>query len=278
MTRSLSVLLGALTVGFLSLPLLPRALTAPLGPWVQRLPKGASIARLAVEKGLVRDVDPARSAAPVACPELRAWPVPEEGALEGWNLAICTRSGDVRVCDAWDSSSWDAPVIVVERDGAVEEVLTDLITMEPGAFEVVDVDLDGDGRPETAVVAHAATSNGLPRSFWSLRVLGAAGRVPVADYGEGSFVRSPDHPGCDALATDWMSADDPWRGPGTYYVGQRWRLQDGALRPVGPMRGRRLLRSFKTPYLQAPDGSWRGAPADWLAVAEDWVGPPPGER
>lgn len=278
MTRGLSVLLGALTVGFLSLPLLPRALTAPLGPLVQRLPKGASIARFAVENGLVRDVDLARSAAPVACAELRVWPMPAEEALEGWGEASCTASGDVRVCDAWESLSWDHPVIVVERDGGVREVLTDLPTLRPGAFEVVDVDLDGDGRPETAIVAHAVTSNGVPRSFRSLRVLGAAGRVPVADYGEGTFLRSPDHAGCDLMATDWMQAEDPWRGSGTYYVGQRWRLLDGALRAVGPIRARRLLQSFSTPLIVSPAGDWRGQPAAWLAVAQDWAGPAPGER
>lgn len=132
--------------------------------------------------------------------------------------------------------------------------------------------------PRGLSVALGALTPGLLSLPMLPRALIAPLGLQVQRLPKGASVRSADRAGCDLLAMDWRWGSDPWRGEGSYFVGQRWIFRDGAPTPTGPIRARRQLYSFQPTLVSTPEGSWRGAPAAWLRVAQDWEGPTPVAR
>ncbi len=124
-------------------------------------------------------------------------------------------------------------------------------------FEVLEADLDGDGRSEMIFANRDIVSNGLGASFWTIYVfpnsefrrLLAPLIFSVQEYGAlGTFV--PEGNSVLILTTRWLWSKDPQgrRGGGLYLVGQWWRYRSGELAPVleRPLLARRFLASFAT--------------------------------
>ncbi len=212
-----------------------------------------------------------------ACPSEHARP-PAAAQLSGCSAAACVDlDGWRRVCScaAEQGSSgfllieggrpiqaWPAPVLASSEVDPYEQhgVVSD--------FDVLRVDLDGDGRREQ-VVAFRRLVNDLGMSWWNLAVLsGARPQDPpmlltAANYGEGSVIRDSDDGGCDLLSTTWEMAWEPGRAQeGWYLVGRPMRYRQGALTPLAnrPLYARRLLYSFEPGVAQLPGGLLLGTP------------------
>ncbi len=207
---------------------------------------------------------------------VRRWPKPvEQQAGEGERSACATGPSGARVCVVVASEA-GAEGTFLEEGGARVKLTESVPFMGMlGAFEVLDVDLDGDGDDERAVALLWAVSNGLGVAHWSLYLLEKGQPAPlsleVREYGEGTFLRREEGRGCDVLATEWRGLEDPLRGPGLYFTGHRYTYHAGALVPVGaPVRARRFLREFREG--EGEGHVPRGWPARWLSRgwAEAW--------
>jgi len=122
-------------------------------------------------------------------------------------------------------------------------------------FEVLQADLDGDGRSELILANHDLSTMGIGLESWTIYVFpDSEFRGPqaplifvVGEYGAlGTFVPEGDH--VLILTTEWLWIEDPQgkRDEGLYLVGQWWRYKSGELLPVveRPLLARRFLFSF----------------------------------
>jgi len=133
--------------------------------------------------------------------------------------------------------------------------------MGPQAFEVSQVDLDGDGQPEWLVALLQTVSNGMGVSHHSLCTL-APGRPAVVcrDVSEWGALTVPvaeaGHSGCSLMDADWQSGRESGRGEGTYAAGRVLRWQAGRWMRVPaaqrPAVARRLLNEFDTERADLP--------------------------
>lgn len=122
---------------------------------------------------------------------------------------------------------------LVERAGKPMTVLPDeLMAGRFHAFEVIRVDLDGDGREERVLAAWNGQGNGLGVNRWTIRVFDAGWNpvgdaVNASDWGRPSLVRAPKgRKGCDLAITEFV--DSP-RGAGIAFQAKFQRLRDGKL-------------------------------------------------
>lgn len=135
----------------------------------------------------------------------------------------------------------------------------------PGAVDdlrAFRVDL-GDGRTALAVAVLEGVSNGLGVATWSVHVVPEGASRPAYgfvardfDPAGGSFAAWTGRP--VVWATEWLEAEDPRRGPGSYLVGRPFVVGAERLVPAAdlPIRARRLLREFRQE---------RGGPVGWLS-------------
>jgi len=242
------------------------------------LPEGA---RLIVPAGPAsEDLPRYRPSLPPGAPlvpcTVKRWPAPVEKKADGKSACTTGPSG-ARVCAVVGEKEG----LFLEEGGARSLITGSVPFMgQTDAFQVVEADLDGDGDAERAVAVLGSVSNGLGVAHWTLHVLEpgqpASLSFYLAEYGEGTFLRREQGPGCDVLATVWRDLEDPLRGPGLYFIGHRYAYREGALVPVGaPVRMRRFLRDFRQDFGHASGARWRlpvGHPAKWLSEkgAEAW--------
>jgi hypothetical protein len=240
------------------------------------LPEGA---RLIVPAGpAAKELPRYRPPLPVGKPlvpcAVKRWPAPVEKKVEDGKAACTTGPSGASVCAVLGDKEEG---LFLEEGGARTPVTPELPFMgQVDGFQVVEADLDGDGKAERVLAVLNAVSNGLGVAHWTLRVLEPGRPTPLsfylAEYGEGTFLRREQGPGCDVLATAWRDLEDPLRGSGLYFIGHRYAYREGALVPVGaPVRVRRFLREFRhgaSPSKRLP----LGQPAKWLseAWAEAW--------
>jgi hypothetical protein len=87
-------------------------------------------------------------------------------------------------------------------------------------FEVADVDLDGDGSPETLVSWLEAVSNGIAQEFRSLVVFKAGQELVRYDSGEATASTAAVRigTGCHLKSLHYEEATEPLRGPALYLV------------------------------------------------------------
>jgi hypothetical protein len=126
---------------------------------------------------------------------------------------------------------------------------------ETSDFEVLQADLNGDGRRELILANHDGTSNGLGINNWTIYIFpDSEFRRPlsplifsVEEYGSlGTFVTEGNS--ILILTTKWLWGKDPQgkRRNGLYLVGQWWRYRQGELVPAieRPLLARRYLERF----------------------------------
>lgn len=116
-------------------------------------------------------------------------------------------------------------------------------------FDLVRLDLNGDGQVEHVVAHHVSEGNGLGVRYWTVYVVddrqtGTPLTLGTMEHGDDAFVFTPR--GWRLLAGAWEDGIDPRRGPGLYFTGRLYRYADGALVPdeAQPVRRRRYLNSF----------------------------------
>ena len=185
---------------------------------------------------------------PSECPAIDRWPAPAASPREGCIEAGCTARGAFDVCLCLGAADGDDGFVIAERGTERRRWGSVPFMDDPTAFEVMEIDLDGDGGAETVIASREGTSNGLPVSTWNVGVFESWDAPPlnftIEEYGRGTFVARPDGPGCDVLATEWVWLHDAIRGDGSYLAGRRFRYKDGTLEAAGEPIVRRLLESF----------------------------------
>lgn len=258
------------------------------------LPEGARLIVPAnpAAKELPRYRPPLPVGKPLVPCAVKRWPAPVETKVEDGKAACTTGPSGARLCAVLGDKEEG---LFLEEGGARSLITPELPFMgQVDGFQVVEVDLDGDGKAERVLAVLNAVSNGLGVAHWTLRVLEPGRPSPlsfyVAEYGEGTFPRREQGPGCDVLATAWRDLEDSLRGSGLYFIGHRYTYREGALVPVGaPVLVRRYLRDFRQdsgPANGEPEFPPVGHPAKWLSEgwAEAWPqeplldAPPTGRR
>jgi hypothetical protein len=232
--------------------------TERLPPWPAMEPVDAPPKACSAERPPPPRLTPVQGCASSAC-------VPLEGGR--WQVCSCEAiqgsSGFVLMEAGRPIHAWPAPVHGRSGDDPSQ------IRGTAVDFDVVQADLDGDGRREH-LVAFRRELNDLNMSWWNLAVLSGAqpGAAPMlltaANYGEGSLIRSRDGRGCDLLSTTWELAWEPARSQvGWTLLGRPMRYQGGALEPLRqqPILARRLYYSFQPGSLTLPGGLAVGTPA-----------------
>jgi LysM repeat protein len=232
-------------------------------------------------EGLPRYRPPLPPGPPLIPCTVRRWPTPVETVSASGEKSACTTGpSGARVC-AVRPTAETGEGLFLEEGGSRSQVSSEMPFMgQVDAFQVFEADLDGDGDSERVIATLAAVSNGLAVSTWTVYVLEKGHPTPlsflVREYGEGTFLQRADKRGCDVLFTEWRDLEDPLRGSGLYFIGNRSAYREGALVPTGaPVRVRRYLREFRDDFQDAQGDTWRlpvGKPARWLSQgwAEAW--------
>jgi len=152
-----------------------------------------------------------------------------------------------QIVPAPDDEGW------VERPGGtVARWAAAGIAYQSLGFDLVRVDLGGDGTPELVLAHHESEGNGLGVRWWTLYVVdgqhpdAAPLSFASAEHGDDAFVRTPR--GIRLLAGTWEDGRDPRRGAGLYFTGRLYRYDGatGTLVPdaAAPAYRRRYLNSF----------------------------------
>lgn len=226
------------------------------------------------------------------CERTAASAEPQASATAGCAQAHCSAVGDETLCTCEGPRGHRFE----RRRGTqvLQRWATEVSAMTgPGAFEVTQTDVDGDGTPEWLVARLQGISNGLGVSRHTLCVLwpGQPKRAPVCrDVSEWGALSVLVHEGgrasCSLMDSAWQSGYEPGRGQGTYAVGRVLRLQGGAWKPVPqrerPAVSRRLLREFEaereTLPLRNAKALWYQHPAAVLAHCPGPLCPLPPDR
>jgi len=179
---------------------------------------------------------------------------PTPATIAGYDKAHCVSlPTGVRVCKGL-SESQDA--LVLEKDGTRVGTWPGIASLgETSDFEVIQGDLDNDGKSELIVANHDSTSNGMAVNVYTISIFTAEAVTNFAqpltfcveEYGSsGTFVSHGSQ--VDILSTRWQWTNDPKgrRGNGLYLMGQWWRYVHGelVLSTNRTIPARRFLQSF----------------------------------
>ena len=205
---------------------------------------------------------------------------PQLTTLPAFREAHCTvTSRQIRICKA---ISDDASLLIIQRHGKqIASWPASSFIADTADFQVLEADLDRDGRSELIVANHTGTSCGMGVRYWTIYIFpDPEFRGPqdpltfdATDYGaRGTFVAHRD--GIRVLTTRWLGSEDPQgkRQMGLYLVGQWWRYQSGQLRPVTtPLLARRYLQGFANTRARSL-GHWdNDSRAPYLWFSNRWT-------
>ncbi len=188
-------------------------------------------------------------------------------------------------CQAIPPDEGDLPegapeyAFLIERPGQPLQVLPDdLMAGRHRSFDVITVDLDGDGAPERVLAAWNGQGNGLGVNRWTIRVfdrdwtlLGAF--ADVSDWGDSSLVRAPaGRRGCDIAVTSFVDSIDGQGRAGISFQARFQRLAGGRIEEATdrPALARRYTFAFqrqRTRHFDRPGAQEKGDIAAWLATA-----------
>jgi len=213
---------------------------------------------------------------------LRKASPPTPATVAGYDKAHCVSvPTNIRVCKGL-SDSGDA--LLLEKNGTRIGTWPGVASLgETSDFEVLQGDLDNDGKPELIVSNHDSTSNGMGVNIYTISIFDAEALInfvppltfSVEEYGSsGTFVTHGSH--VNILSTRWQWASDPRgrRGTGLYLMGQWWRYVKGelVLTTDRMILARRFLQSFaderdETQYESTIPFKWlTGARAETLRI------------
>jgi hypothetical protein len=148
----------------------------------------------------------------------------------------------------------------------------------PDWFEVVQADLDDDGRQEVILATLDGVGNGMGVAYWTVYALSPGSidwsidSLPVQEYSSaGSWVVLSGEKRCNLLQTKWANGFEAGRGWGLYFHASWQAFEHGAFvqRVDRPILRRRYLFGFAR---ERGDTAVRaGAPWTWLRSANVWV-------
>ena len=168
-------------------------------------------------------------------------------------------------------------VFLLDRPGHNRVVLPDsLMAGRFEAYEVLTVDLDGDGRSEHVLAAWNAQGNGIGVNQWTIRVFDADWNViatfdDVADWGRTSLFTAPEgRMGCDLAITGFVDHVDAGGRPGIAFQARFHRRLGQGMTPATdrPTLTRRYDFAFqdqRTAHFQRHDEPITGDVAAWLS-------------
>lgn len=168
---------------------------------------------------------------------------------------------------------------LVDRPGQPLEVLPDsLMAGRLRSFDVITVDLDGDGNPEGVLAAWNGQGNGLGVNRWTIRVFDRdwklLGTFPdVSDWGDSSLVRAPaGRRGCDLAITTFVDSIDGRGRAGISFQARFHRLlgdrmDEATDRPTLARRYTFAFQRQRTRHFDRSDAQEKGDIATWLAAA-----------
>ena len=175
----------------------------------------------------------------------------------------------------------DAPeyAFLIERPGHDLQVLPDdLMAGRHRSFDVITIDLDGDGTPERVLAAWNGQGNGLGVNRWTIRVFDGDWKLiatlpDVSDWGDTSLVRAPaGRRGCDIAATSFVDSVNRQGVAGISFQARFHRLANGRLEEATdrPALARRYTFAFerqRTRHFDRSEAQEKGDIAAWLARA-----------
>lgn len=181
-----------------------------------------------------------------AC-ESDPWPNPDVRDLDGCEQAYCSESGDrvACACDRGEEENRAREGLTVRLGRGPTRKLPFSLPAADGAFELVDVELDGDEEVETVLVSLAERPRDGDSLFsWNVAVFEGANSAPITfrmnDYGSESFVQSGDASRCDLLVSEWRTSPGTGRSRVVDFVAHRYRVERGRLVGLGPWFVRRM--------------------------------------
>lgn len=262
------------------------------------MPRRASLAALVLLAGFLpaeamaqlRACRPSAAVRPVApagsnldAPALESVPTNPVQCRSGVSLKI----DDTVVwrCQAIPPDDEDLPegapeyAFLIERPGRPLQVLPDsLMAGRLRSFDVITIDLDGDGTPERVLAAWNGQSNGLGVNRWTIRVFDGDWKLiatlpDVSDWGDSSLVRAPaGRRGCDIAATSFVDSVNRQGVAGISFQARFHRLANGRLEEAAdrPALARRYTFAFerqRTRHFDRSEAQEKGDIVAWLATA-----------
>ncbi|MBS1813038.1 MAG: hypothetical protein JST84_33035 [Acidobacteria bacterium] len=185
-------------------------------------------------------------------------------------------AGGLRVCKAKVADSGEGKFIVQQGGKTLGEWEAQFsVYSDAKSFEVLEIDLDGNGANEIIVAEFTAQSNGMGVKYYNLFILADprknAFQSPVsfqmADYSAyGNFIKEPNSNETFILVTNWESRELAGKEDSyaTYLTGRWFRYHNGKLQPAfeKPILARRLLKSFEQLRLNTLEDNVH--PYSWL--------------
>ena len=232
---------------------------------------------------------PADALADSICKPGPRWDAPQPRQLKGCDQAVCTVSGEHRLCACKTRNGWQYQHRT--GDQVVQQWSTEVSPMTgAGEFDVQPVGIAADGRSSWLVVRLLGVGNGLGVSTHELCVvdLAKSPTLPtaapmcrmVSEWRSLTvLVQEPGRTGCSLMDSNWQSGREPGRGPGTYATGRLWRWQDARWQAVPTDQrqavARRLLPDFMAHRQELPQ-TQNAAGTLWYQHAGAQTTPCPG--
>ena len=198
----------------------------------------------------------------VACVDGAFLALPEGGRL--WRCAAQAPDGQDLPEDAPEHA------FLLERPGQPLVAMPDsLMAGRLRSFEVIEVDIDGDGKKERILAAWNAQGNGIGVNSWTIRVFDASWTLlrqfdEVSDWGDSSLVAAPKgRRGCDIAVTGFVESQNARGREGISFEARFHALVDGKLvaatdRPVLQRRYDKGFERERTTLFERSEA--RGAP------------------
>lgn len=239
----------------------------------------------------------ARPASPTDSPTLAGETVPA-------NAVGCVRGLPLRLdggtvlwrCQAIAPGDQDLPegmpdhAFLLERPGRPLALFPDMLMAGRfAAFELISVDLDGDGTAERVLAAWNAQGNGLGVNSWTIRVFDAGWTLrrqfdAVSDWGDGGVVAAPGgRKGCDIAITDFAESRNRRGVEGISLRARFYRWTGAAVeqavdRPTLLRRYDRAFERRRTAHFRRAEerggNDVRGNVRDWLSSRSTQPAPP----
>ncbi len=208
--------------------------------------------------------------------EIKKYSHPKDSIIDGCINASCLQiKEDLRICKCLkDKKAAEGAFILYQ--GQIQKIQwrTACNYGETSDFEILECDMDGNGKKEIIVANFNGQSNGMGVTYWTLSIIDPQNyRRPlffdVEDYGDGSIYWDEKEKRCNVLATSWEWLKDPKLGEGLYFIGRFFRYKSGILEPLADskIRARRYLFSFQNERgntFSKNEDMDTGAPLQWL--------------